>query len=157
MNNLIWLTIIIISIQYKFPWSYSFLVHNSKSKKSIKNTCYFRVSSKRFCPKHFQSERFPQKGSPLLLAISLFISPIFGLNLSDCHFRRPLTFRSLLLFNILVHNCPKSVSLDIYPVSPTWYRLQFPWLVLPQVLHIFPAWNVNFLIGVTVPQIYLCL
>jgi hypothetical protein len=39
LNNLIWLTIIIISIQYKFPWSYSFLVHNSKSKKSIKNTC----------------------------------------------------------------------------------------------------------------------
>ena len=137
----------------------------------MKTLVMFQVVQK-VLPKHFQSERFPQKGSPrfskrfcqntsspkgspkrgpsLLLAISLFISPIFGRSLSDCHFRRPLTFRSILLFNILVHNCPKPVSFDIYPVFPTWYCGPFPGLVLPQVLHIFPAWNVNFLIGVTV-------
>ena len=87
---------------FKFRKMFQY-ANNSKSKKSIKNTCYFRGSSKRFCPKHFQSERFPQKGSPLLLAISLFISPIFGRSLSDCHFRRPLAFRSPLLLH---SSCP---------------------------------------------------
>ena len=107
--------------------------YNSKFQKSIKTLVMFQVVQK-VLPKHFQSERFPQKGSPRfpkrfcpsLLAISLFISPIFGRSLSDCHFRRLLTFRSLLLFNILVHKCTKPVSFDIYPVSPTLVSLTIP-------------------------------
>ena len=53
LNNLIWLTIIIISLQYKFPWSYSFSVHNSESKSLSKTLVILKLVPK----------GSPQKGS----------------------------------------------------------------------------------------------
>jgi hypothetical protein len=120
------ITILILQYNYKCSWSYSvfqFTIQSSKNR--LRHLLCFRWS-KRFCQNTSSPKGSPKRGPSLLLAISLFISPIFGRSLSDCHFRRPLTFRSILLFNILVHNCPKPVSFDIYPVFPTWYCGPFP-------------------------------
>jgi hypothetical protein len=126
-------TILILQYNYKCSCSYSVFSLQFEVQKVYEDTCYV-LGGPKGSAKTLLVRKVPQKGSPRfskrfcpsLLAISLFISPIFGRSLSDCHFRRLLTFSSLLLFNILVHKCTKPVSFDIYPVSPTLVSLTIP-------------------------------